>query len=313
MSQLTQFLKRSTPILTIASLALGLSACHTVQDQRIPLPNGFEQNAEVISVRKPIAQYKDQHFEQSTPQFVVRAMNIARGRSERSDRFFSSSGINGLQMTGGDRFTRFLWNEILGMRPMIRQQYKLAYEREFRFQVVPSVTSTLSAEPVDVQCQLYKLDDVAQTERIERDRKGNDRSSTVTETNRLYSFLRCELVLNDQVWQLGLDAEGNQVPVVQLGRPISESAKDYYTLEHERGNQFLVNGQWRESPFPFASTSGLHIYKDQAHVAALSFEGQNPKVWLDKSNDANAKKILFAASYSLMMYDWLDREWRNNF
>ena len=306
-------MKLPLSILATPALALSLSACHTVQDQRIPLPQGFEQQSELITIRKPIAQYKDQHFEQNTSQFLVRAMRISRGRSERSEQIFSASGVNGLQLNGGDRFTRFVWNEILGMRPAIKQQYKLASEKELRFEVVPTVSSTLNAEPVDVQCQLYQLDDIAYSERTERDRKGNDRTSSTTERNRLYSFFRCELVLNNQVWQLGLDAEGNQVPTIQLGRPISDSAKDYYVIEHERGNQLLVNGQWRESPFPFASTSGLHFYKDDAHVAAMSFEGQTPKVWLGKSNSPEAKKILFSASYALMMYDWLDREWRNNF
>lgn len=306
-------MKLPLSILATPALALSLSACHTVQDQRIPLPQGFEQQSELITIRKPIAQYKDQHFEQNTSQFLVRAMRISRGRSERSEQIFSASGVNGLQLNGGDRFTRFVWNEILGMRPAIKQQYKLASEKELRFEVVPTVNSTLNAEPVDVQCQLYQLDDIAYSERTERDRKGNDRTSSTTERNRLYSFFRCELVLNNQVWQLGLDAEGNQVPTIQLGRPISDSAKDYYVIEHERGNQLLVNGQWRESPFPFASTSGLHFYKDDAHVAAMSFEGQTPKVWLGKSNSTEAKNILFSASYALMMYDWLDREWRNNF
>lgn len=298
-------------LFTIMFMGFGLSACQTVQDQRIPLPTDFEQRAEMIAVRKPVAQYKDQHFEQNTSQFVVRAMNIARGKSERSELLFSSSGTSGIQLTGADRFTRFLWNEILGMRPTIRQQYKLASERAYRFQVVATASSTPNPEPVDVQCQLYQLDDVAQVNRPEHDRQGKDRSSTTTERNRLYSFLRCEFIMQEQVWQLGLNAEGSQLPSIELGRPISESAKDYYVIEHEKGHQFLVDGKWRDSPFPFATTSGLHFYKEDAHVAAMSFEGQTPKVWIEKSNDASAKKILFAASYALMMYDWLDHEWRN--
>ncbi|WMW79731.1 hypothetical protein RF679_13860 [Undibacterium cyanobacteriorum] len=313
MHYFSRYFKPTASVLSITLACLGLSACQTVQDQRIPLPNGFEQNAEVIAVRKPIAQYKDQHFEQNTPQFLVHSMNISRSRSQRSEQFFSSSGVSGIQLNGADRFTRFLWNEVLGMRPSIRQQYKLSSEREYRFQVVPNVTSNLTPEPVDVQCQLYQLSDVTFIERQERDRKGNDRSSTSTSTDRLYGFLRCELMLENQVWQLSLDAEGTQLPTIQLGRPISESATDYYTVEHEKGNQFLVNGQWRDMPFQIAKTSGLHFFKDQAHMAAMSFEGQTPKVWLEKSNSPNTKKILFAASYSLMMYDWLDREWRNGF
>lgn len=303
-------------LLTICAVTIAVfstSACQTVQDQRIKLSNEFEQNAELITVRKPIARYKDRHFEQSTPSFNVRAMNITSEKSERSEQLFSRSGVDGLQLTGADRFTRFLWNELLGLRPMIRQQYKLASERAYRFQVVPATTSSLNPEPVDVQCQLYQLDDIDQVERIERDRKGRDRSSTSTERNRLYSFLRCELIMQEQVWQLGLDAEGNQAPIVELGRPIAESEKDHYLIEHEKGHQFLVNGEWRDSPFPITATSGLHFYQKDTQVAAMSFEGQSPKIWIRKSNDANAKKILFAASYALMMYDWLDNEWRSPF
>lgn len=302
---------RAFTLFALVMTGLGLSACQTVQDQRIPLPADFEQGAEMITIRKPIAQYKDQHFEQNTPQFLVRAMQISREKSERSEQLFSSGGISGLQLIGADRFTRFLWNEVLGMRSTIRQQYKLARERAYRFQVLTAVSSTLIPEPVDVQCQLYQLDDVAHVEQQKRDRQGRDRNTTTTERDRLYSFLRCELILQDQVWQLGLDARGSQVPSIELGRPISESANDFYLIEHEKGRQFLVDGEWRNLPFAVAATSGLHFYKDNAHVAAMSFEGQTPKIWIEKSNDTNAKKILFAASYALMMYDWLDQEWRS--
>lgn len=303
-------IKSVSSIATILCTLLTLSACQSVQDQRIPLSASFSQNAEVITVRKPIAQYKDQHFEQATSNFLVRGMNIARGHSERSEQFFSQSGLSGIQLQSADRFTRFLWNEILGMRPMLRQQYKLAREREFHFQVAQNLDSNVSPRPIDVQCQLYQLDDVAQVEREGRDRKGNDLKSVSTDSRRLYSFLRCELNQNEKFWHLSLDMNQNQAPQIQLGLPISESAHDFFVIEHEQKNQYLVGGQWRDSNIPFAALSGLHVYKNDTQVAALSFEGQTPKVWLNKSNDQETKKLLFAASYAILMYDWLDQEWR---
>jgi hypothetical protein len=302
---------RFTPILA-ASLTLILSGCQTVQDQRMPLSPSFAANAEVISIKKPVMQFKDKHFEQLAADFDIHSMNISRGRTERSKQFFSSSGSKGITLQTSDRFSRFIWDQLLGLQAANKIQYELAAEREYRFQVsTRNALTDANQIPIEAQCQIFYFDRVQRIEREVVDKKGKTSTSTETQNERVQSFLRCELVQGAKSWILTLDMEGNQPPLVHLGRPISEDADDFYQIDTERGNQYLVNGQWRESPFQFKTISGLHIFKKETQVGAMSFEGQMPKVWLNRSNNAETRKVLFTASYALMMYDWLDKDWRD--
>ena len=295
----------------VLCVLLALSGCQSVQDQRIPLAPSFAANAEVIQIKKPIMQFKDHHFEQTTSLYRVQDMAIGNGQSEIIERMSLNSGLSGTHLQTSDRFTRFIWNELLGIQARANRKFKLLSQRDYHFQVEPiRAQNTEPNSPIKVDCQLIHLDQVHESEREVVDKKGRGTTLTDTQRSRVQSFLRCELFQHEKFWQLSVDIDENQVPQIQLGRPISESADDFFAVESEQKTQYLVGGQWRDSNIPFPLVSGLHIYKKEAQVAALSFEGQTPKIWLSKTNLHETKTLLFAASYAILMYDWLDKEWR---
>lgn len=308
---LIQDMSLTTPFFRLFSIGvlLSLAGCQSIQDQRIPLAPAFTENADLVQIKKPIMQFKDRHFEQTTSMYQVRNMAIGEGRSDVTEHFNLNRGLSGVNLQTSDRFTRFIWNELLGIQARANRQYKLMSQRDFHFEVEPT-QNTGSNPIVYVDCQLLHLDQVLESEREVLDKKGREKKLSETQRSRVQSFLRCELTQSDQFWQLSLDIDENQLPKIQLARPISESADDFFAVEHEQKTQYLVGGQWRDSSIPFPLVSGLHLYQRDTQVAALSFEGQTPKIWLSKKNGADSKTLLFAASYAILMYDWLDKDWR---
>ena len=303
------FILRSIRLIGIGTL-LALAGCQSVQDQRIPLAPSFAAGADVIQVKKPVLQFKDHHFEQTTSLYRVQGMAIGNGQSEITERLSLNSGLSGTHLQTSNRFTRFVWNELLGIQARANRKFKLMSQRDYHFHVEPILPSSEPNSSIKVDCQLLHLDQVYESEREVLNKKGQETKFTDTQRSRVQSFLRCELSQNEKFWQLSVDIDENQLPQIQLGRPISESADDFFAVESEQKTQYLVGGQWRDSSIPFPLVSGLHVYKKDAQVAALSFEGQTPKIWISKTNLHETKTLLFAASYAILMYDWLDKEWR---
>lgn len=303
------FILRSIRLIGIGTL-LALAGCQSVQDQRIPLAPSFAAGADVIQVKKPVLQFKDHHFEQTTSLYRVQGMAIGNGQSEITERLSLNSGLSGTHLQTSNRFTRFVWNELLGIQARANRKFKLMSQRDYHFHVEPILQNSEPNSSIKVDCQLLHLDQVYESEREVLNKKGQETKFTDTQRSRVQSFLRCELSQNEKFWQLSVDIDENQLPQIQLGRPISESADDFFAVESEQKTQYLVGGQWRDSSIPFPLVSGLHVYKKDAQVAALSFEGQTPKIWISKTNLHETKTLLFAASYAILMYDWLDKEWR---
>ena len=303
------FTLRSIRLIGIGTL-LALAGCQSVQDQRIPLAPSFAAGADVIQIKKPVLQFKDHHFEQTTSLYRVQGMAIGNGQSEITERLSLNSGLSGTHLQTSNRFTSFVWNELLGIQARANRKFKLMSQRDYHFYVEPILQSSEPNSSIKVDCQLLHLDQVYESEREVLNKKGQETKFTDTQRSRVQSFLRCELSQNEKFWQLSVDIDENQLPQIQLGRPISESADDFFAVESEQKTQYLVGGQWRDSSIPFPLVSGLHVYKKDAQVAALSFEGQTPKIWISKTNLHETKTLLFAASYAILMYDWLDKEWR---
>ncbi|MBR7800378.1 hypothetical protein [Undibacterium fentianense] len=283
------------------------------------LPEGFEIRTQLETLQRPHAQFQDRHFEQASSRFAVRNVAISPARSERHAQQISQSGSNSLQLQNTDRITRLLWDDLLGIQATKRQRYQETIEREFRFQVMPALdmkdkkdtkdTKSIS-DIVEIQCQAGQYEAIDHLERSAPDGKGKERNSHTTKRQRLDSHLRCELDLDHTTWHLSVDREGEQALQIQLRSAHVVGAQVDFRIQQERASEFLLNGEWRDAPFPFSAAAGLLFFQGDALVAALSFDGRAPKIWLDQKIETRTKQLLFAASYSLLMYDWLDPTWR---
>jgi hypothetical protein len=106
--------------LTLLSAFLFLSACQSVQDQSIPLHQEFKQNADQFNVKRPTWRLSDTVYQQKLQgrreTFDINGTETGWGKSEKSQHWFSESGVSieGLEIR--DKFLRIVFLDLLGMR-----------------------------------------------------------------------------------------------------------------------------------------------------------------------------------------------------
>jgi dolichyl-phosphate-mannose--protein O-mannosyl transferase len=79
--------------------------------------------------------------------------------------------------------------------------------------------------------------------------------------------------------------------------------KQYDLVKTEQGIESQSVPPW------LSQHAGLEFYDDHQQVAAIAFVG-NPKIWLNPSISPATKQLLLLANYSLVMFNWLDDDWK---
>nr|WP_315467884.1 hypothetical protein [uncultured Undibacterium sp.] len=291
--------------LTLLSIAALLSACQTVQDQSIPLGREFIQNANQFSVKRPTWRLSDAVYQQAlqSPResYEISGAKTGWGKSEQSHLWFSESGISLQGLEIKDKFLRFLFLDLLDMRQKSSRRYLLKNENDFAFTVNAS-----RSDMVQVRCRTLSMNDQIETTY----KMDGNKTQRNTEATRLNSYLGCDIQKAEKHWYLTVDTLRNEIPIIKLqvdGQQLDKSLQ--FTMVKD--SSYLVNGEWRTLPSHFQQFSGLTIERDSQTISALSFDGQQPKVWIGEPLAAEEKTVLLAMSYSLMMYDWLDSNWRS--
>ena len=229
------------------------------------------------------------------------AQKTGWGKSEQSHLWFSESGISLQGLEIKDKFLRFLFLDLLDMRQKSSRRYLLKNENDFAFTVNAS-----RSDMVQVRCRTLSMNDQIETTY----KMDGNKTQRNTEATRLNSYLGCDIQKAEKHWYLTVDTLRNEIPIIKLqvdGQQLGESLQ--FTMIKD--SSYLVNGQWRTLPSHFQQFSGLTIERDSQTIGAMSFDGQQPKVWIGEPLAAEEKTVLLAMSYSLMMYDWLDSSWRS--
>ena len=291
--------------LTFISAVFLLSACQTVQDQSIPLNHEFKQHADQFNVKRPTWRLSDTVYQQKLQgprdTFEITGTETGWGKSEKSQHWFSQSGfsINGIEIR--DKFLRILFLDLLGMREKSRHGYLLKSENDFAFTV-----NANQSDMVQVRCRRLSIDDQLETTY----KMGGNKTRVREATIRLDSYLGCDLQRGGKNWFLSVDTLRNDTPTVSI-RGEEQKVEDTFQFELIKDNSYLVNGEWRTVSFNFQHFSGLQFQRGNQTVGAMSFDGNNPKIWIGKQVPSENKSLMLAMSYSLMMYDWLDSGWRS--
>lgn len=288
--------------LTLLSIAVLLSACQTVQEQSIPLGREFIQSANQFSVKRPTWRLSDSVYQQTlqSPResYEISGTKTGWGKSEQSNLWFSESGISLQGLEISDKFLRFLFLDLLRQKSLRR--YLLKNENNFAF-----IVNASRNDMVQVRCRMLSMNDQLETTY----KMDGNKTQRNTDATRLTSYLGCDLQKAEKHWYLTVDTLRNQSPIMKLlvdGQRLDKSLQ--FTML--KSSSYLLNGEWRTLPNNFQHFSGLTIERDSQTVGALSFDGQQPKVWIGEPLAAEEKALMVAMSYSLMMYDWIDSNWR---
>ncbi len=272
------------------SSLLLLSGCKTISDYSVPLPTPFLTNADVFTLKQPGPVLTDKAYEQQSGPFVVSQMDISWTSTEKRTQAPGDSAV--------DTVINLLFADIdqQVLRHTIQQR------QEYKFTAAQGALST------QVYCRL--LSHSVQQEEIPR---GEDQPSTVDGghspdtrgAERQHTQLGCVLSQGDRQWQLSLKLQQQQEPVLTL-----QSGADRYQLAGIHQSLQKIDNQWQQVPDIGVNFQGLQISNQGQHLAALSLAGKTPKIWLSRQLTAEQQNILFAASYSIQMMNWLDRDWR---
>jgi hypothetical protein len=126
-----------------------------------------------------------------------------------------------------------------------------------------------------------------------------------TEQQREHSYLGCSLSTTSQNWQLVVETKNNAQARTQL-----RTDKQSLQINAVTDRLELINNQWIPGPSWSRQITGVVISADQLQQAALAFEGKVPRLWINQQATDAEQALMIAASYSIVMYDWLDRDWR---
>ncbi|MFZ6816842.1 hypothetical protein [Undibacterium sp. Ji22W] len=285
--------------------AICLGGCQSVQNQSIPLHKDFLNTAERLEIKRPNWRLSDSVYQQHLQGYEIHSTETAWAKTDKTELWFSESGglLDGFEIK--DKFLRLLFLDLLDMRRQTRHRYLFHSEQDFGF----VINSDKQAE-MRVRCRRVALADHLDVVRF----SGNQRSSTTEFRQRLNSYLACELQQNNRQWRLTVNTASNAdgaTPQIQLQEQDLQTSNDI-RFELVKESSYLVNGEWRTMTFGPQQFSGLQVQQRNQTIAATSFDGATPKIWLNGDLPATQKTLMLGINYSLMMYDWLDSGWRKN-
>lgn len=276
----------------LATALVAATACQTVQDQSIVLKPDFVQKSQLYVVKRPTWRLTDEAYQQQIGAFTIAGADTSWQTSTSSNLMIGESGlVNEAEVK--DSWMHFILDDLFFDKNV--QRFKTTGEQDFAFNVM------YAGQPLArSQCRLMFLNDVTKVT------YNNDPDNTKgSSEKRKRSYLGCKLLQGEQSWQLIIDANPNG----QLRMSMSD-ANTHLQIQPVTEALNLVDNQWLPAPSWISLTAGLTIADDTMQLAALSFEGQQPKVWLSQGMNASQQALMMAASYSVFMYDWLDEKWR---
>jgi hypothetical protein len=295
-----------------------LNACQSVQDQSIPLDSNFFQQALMLEIKRPSWRLTDKVYHQQYGNFAVVGADVGAARFERNQLWIRESGaaINGIGIE--DRLLRFIFLDVLDLGAKTERQFQLRGERDFAFTAnIDSKHATTS------RCRLLTLDEHLLVDRISANAAAvlPSRSS---HQQRQITYLGCEITQGEMVWQLMMHVDGKNMPRLRLTKTptsLESGQTQTYAFNQLTDSLYLVDHQWRQVPNMKAFgpiMSGITILSSTQNgghpdqIAALSFDGDTPKIWLNKQLAPERQVFMAAVSYSLLMSDWLDDAWRSS-
>lgn len=281
----------------VVSLMLGaaLMACQSVQDQTIPLSTEFAQNSSFYEVNKPSWRIKSSAYRQQFGPFTVTGADVSWKTSTKSNLWFYNSGLLDDQELA-DNWLKFMLSDILNRRGRAVDYYKVLQHQDFAFAVAHP-----NLPPVQAMCRLMALD-----ETVEITRLNHSSTSQHEQRGRKHSYLGCLFAQGEESWQFVADSRKGESHYFQL-----TAADLKLDVRPVNDKLLLVNQQYMPMPEWIKQMAGVALYQQNRQISALSFDGNKPKIWLHSHLTPTEQAQLLALNYSLLMYDWLDEDWRS--
>ncbi|MDR7119609.1 hypothetical protein [Rheinheimera soli] len=282
-------------LFTLTSIAL-LTACQNVQDSTIALDSDFEKNSSRYEVKKPAWQFTEKAYQQQLGQFSIASTQVSWQNTTQASPGLISSGIPG-QQKQPKSLLNFILDDLTDNQSDFVKQMEETGKRDFAFDV-----NFAGQTLVQTHCRIMYLNAVTEFRNSE-----NSEQVVSTDQQREHSYLGCSLSTTSQNWQLVVETKNNAQARMQL-----RGDRQSFQIKAVTDRLELINNQWVQGPGWGRQITGVIISANQLQQAALAFEGKVPRLWVHQQATDAEQALMIAANYSLLMYDWLDKEWRTN-
>ena len=266
-----------------------LTSCSSTIDQTIPLSNEFETNSKVITLETPSWRIPDSIYNKDLDEYsTVNAKTSWRSSDKKLvDRKKDTSFINYI-----------LFDDNLSF---ITEEFEVDDTQIFSFDLVKKGLLISTSK-----CEIFSQSLTKET--VAKDIEYSTKKSNSSHSNRLKSYLVCAITHNKKLWEFTLTSYSDkQINVQMKSDNVSYQIKGVSKVISlvKDGNKV----EKRNSPPWRSLKSGLEYFHNQKQVAALSFVGK-PKIWLKDDLSTESKELLLSVNYSLIMFNWLDSDWR---
>jgi hypothetical protein len=287
------FIGRSSFVFTLISFVL-LTACQNVQDSRIRLDSDFEKNSDRYELKRPVWQLTDKAYQQQLGPFSITSTQVSWQQSTTSSPGLVKSEIPDQQQQSNGLLD-FILDDLSDNQSDFVKQLEESGTRDFAFDL-----NFEGQVLVHSQCRIMYLNAVTEFRDAE-----HSEEVVSTEQQRAHSYLGCSLSTTSQNWQLVVETKNNAQARIQL-----RTDKQSLQINAVTDRLELINNQWIPGPSWSRQITGVVISADQLQQAALAFDGKVPRLWINQQATDAEQALMIAASYSILMYDWLDKEWR---
>lgn len=287
------FIGRSSFVFTLISFVL-LTACQNVQDSKIRLDSDFEKNSDRYELKRPVWQLTDKVYQQQLGPFSITSTQVSWQNSTTSSPGLVKSEIPAQQQQSNG-LLNFILDDLTDNQSDFVKQLEESGKRDFAFDL-----NFAGQVLVHSQCRIMYLNAVTEFRDAE-----HSEEVVSTEQQREHSYLGCSLSTTSQNWQLVVETKNNAQARIQL-----RTDKQSFQINAVTDRLELINNQWIPGPSWSRQITGVVISADQLQQAALAFDGKVPRLWINQQATDADQALMIAASYSILMYDWLDKEWR---
>lgn len=269
-------------------LCVLLTGCQTLDDVRVDLPQSFERQANVIRLETPTWRVPSSVYDLPLGEYQVDGSDVSWTSidSELIDIQYHENLLGFLLF--GDDLT------------VLRKTFQESRHQRFRFTLKHQQQQVTTS-----RCDIYSLGTSDEVISRHEDSRAGALNSL---EDRARTWLYCNIDDGKTQWALSFQA----VP----DRPISAalvSDGKVYEITGLNGASASYKGDDSGKNVhlpPWASRqSGMGFYQGKDMLAAVSLM-ENSYIWTLQGADDAQQALFLTAGYSLVMFNWLDEDWR---
>jgi hypothetical protein len=271
-------------LMIMAAASVALQGCKSTPAPVMPLPAAFEQQAQLSVMQRPVVTIRDDAFHQPIGPFQLTDMDLS-GKSMHK----SQTGSDWQTTATGGLLFQLIFHDNVNVQSEVVNRYNTRGEQSFSFAI-----SAANAPKVQTECQIQTFGHSSES----ADNPVNSYNWQTSEQS--LSYLACRITQQGQVSELTIERPTGARPVLKL-----HQGSTALPLTPVLAAPELAAYQWTGSV-------GYLLGQAGQTQAAVQFDMDQPRLWLDKQLPVAQQQWLLAVMVSLQMYEWQDQQWPVN-